>query len=393
MVLVMFCLLSVVIRVLQRKNVNLQFTKIDCMLLMLYAYMSITIIYAADTGLALHLVVGLMVLLASFFIVKIYAAPLSVEKLRDTLVLASKFFFLSCFAWYLVGCAAYYLFNVSLMAIPENEAVSYLYGIYIEGGNMPRFRGICDSPNNFGMYSVLFLPILFAYDRRLPIYLYVVIFSSIIATISTTTYLAFFIMLFVLMLSSFSKLNFKKIISIILIGVMFSIFLGIAFVIFEHSASLMNGINNIIDARVARIETGSGRWELWEFTFGLVKDSPIVGYGLNQSRELLLPLRALKSTHNNILELLIEGGAIALFFYISLLITCLLCIFKVKNNSDREWMLYAFIGEFIFSNANVTVYNDSFVLMLGLISAFIVKLNLSKNYIGNGEYIFDNSHA
>jgi|GEM_PF-4344470 len=369
MVLVIFYALFVFVSVVQRGSFSLNINPIDFSLLLLYSYIFCTIVYADDTAIALHLMGGLCVLIISYFIVKIYSLSLSLADFRQVLVVAAKIFFIGSFAWYLIGCIAYYFFNVSLDLVSDEAAFSSLYGVYVEGGIMPRFRGICDSPNNFGMYSVIFFPILFFYEEKPPIYLYIIFVFSVIATISTTTYFAFMLIFFIMSVISISKFNFKKISARFFKVSMCLFFIVLIICYFVINLSLVDSLNGIIDSRVARTETGSGRWELWEYTLELIKERPIFGYGLNQSRDLLLPLRALKSTHNNFLELLIEGGAVALFLYISLLITSIYCVFRsTKRGSDRNWMFYALIGTFVFSNANVNVYNDSFILLLALIS-------------------------
>lgn len=393
MVLVVIFCLAIFIKLVQGRSIYLHITIIDQLLLLLYGYMSFTVLYAADLALGVHLIVGLMLLVASFFIIKIYASSLSLIEVREILVLTAKVFFLSSFIWYVVGLVAVYIFNISLESVDNEEHAYYkLYGVFLEGGAIPRLRGLCDSPNNFGMYSVFFLPILLAYERKLPFYLYGIMAISILATMSATTYVAFVSLFLVWILSSFFKLKFKKVVSFLMITTMLSFICYLFFELFA-SNSILESLDHIAGDRLARAETGSGRWELWEFTLGLIQNHPILGYGLNQSRDLLLPLRALKSTHNNVLELLIEGGVIALFLYILLLAACLFCIYgKIKSKLDRTWIFHAFIGAFIFSNANVTVYNDSFILLLALISIFIVKTKLALKDINNEGYVLVKKH-
>ncbi|MBK8188047.1 MAG: O-antigen ligase family protein [Cellvibrio sp.] len=358
---------------IQHRRVIFSVSIIDLLLLLLYSYLSLTIFYAQSLGLGLHLMVGLVVLLASLIIIKIYAEPLSLDELRMTLAQAAKLFFVGSFLWYVTGCIAFYFFGYLSGTYDESKGFIGVQGLFLEGGVAPRFRGICDSPNNFGIYAMVLLPILLSYERKLPFYMYAIILVCILLTMSTTTYFACFILICVYLMRALLSLKAKQIASIVVLGV--SIFAVVYLILnFFVDESEIENFNEFAATRLARAETGSGRWELWEFTLNLIWNSPIFGYGLNQSRELLLPLRNVQSTHNSILELLIEGGAIALLFYLTLLVVCFFCICsKVKNRHDKTWMLYSFIGSFVFSIANVLVYGDSFILMLALISVFLVK--------------------
>lgn len=124
-----------------------------------------------------------------------------------------------------------------------------------------------------------------------------------------------------------------------------------------------------IEFRISRAETGSGRFELFDFSVELITQSPIFGEGLNQARELLLPLRELKSTHNNLLEVTLEGGILGFILYLSLIFSLLRILFrKTCSVRDRSWMRSTCVGMFIFSNSNVTMYADSLILSLAIIS-------------------------
>ncbi|RYY02229.1 MAG: O-antigen ligase family protein [Gammaproteobacteria bacterium] len=380
MLLVIFALIVFLIKCLSKQKLFFKFIWIDYFFILFYGFMASCISRASNAQLAVHLLIGLCVLGCAYFVIRLSCYKLSVDALRDILVLVGKLFFYISFFWFIFGVVLHYGFNIALSIIDDDDAASYLYGLYMEGESIPRLRGICDSPNNFGMYAVIFAPIVLLCLKRVTVFFGFVLILSVALTLSATTYIAFG---FMLLIWAFRKSFTMKAVTLTPNRLFkFSVFIIVvmALLISISNSPLIDQINDVIIARLEHAETGSGRWELWDYALNLISERPLLGYGLNQSRELLLPLRALKSTHNNILELLLEGGIGALFFYILLLGGCLVAIYKVKyRTQDRDWMYLAFAGTFVISNANVNLYNESFVLLLALIAGFVGKSS-SVNY-------------
>jgi len=368
MVLIVWAVGDIFIRVHSNKYASIKFTLIDYMLICFYLFMIFTASYADDKALALQMVFGICFLTLAYIVVRVFSYRCQLDQLYQHLVLAATIFFIWSFIWYIIGITLHYIVGVPLVFESSDAAQVTLYGTYYEGGIVPRFRGICNSPNNFGMYVMLFGPILFSYKKKMSKSLIVLVALSVLLTFSFTTYLAvaaaFFLILVRKLIIGKFTFSAKKMVVIIFLIAMF-----ILVIVLLSLSPLGEFIYEFMAFRTERAQTGSGRFELFEFSIELIKENPIFGQGLNQARVVLLPLRDLKSTHNNFLEVMLEGGVWGLFFYLLLICSLFYVLF---NNScsirDRNWIKSTLIGMFIFSNANVTLYADSLILSLAVIS-------------------------
>lgn len=369
LIVVAVCVISV--SLLFGKTFVIKLTLIDYALVGLYVYMIFTSLYAEDKNLAFQMVLGIIFLLAAYFVIRITAYQFSLDEFFNQLVIVAKVFFIWSFCWYIIGTSLHYVFKFPLVFETSDAAQVVLYGTYYEGGVVPRFRGICNSPNNFGMYALLFGPILFSHAKSVSKWLKVIVFLSVLLTFSFTTYLAVIsaciIIAFRKSLLWSYKFSPKSLIAVIIFSSL--VFIGLIYII---SSPLSQAIFEFIEFRTSRAQTGSGRFELFAFSVDLLHISPVFGEGLNQARLLLMPLRELKSTHNNFLEVMLEGGVFGLAFYLFLIFSLLFCLFdKSCSVKNKNWIKSTLIGMFIFSNANVTLYADSLILSIAIISTTV----------------------
>ncbi|MBQ7784461.1 MAG: O-antigen ligase family protein, partial [Oscillospiraceae bacterium] len=78
--------------------------------------------------------------------------------------------------------------------------------------------------------------------------------------------------------------------------------------------------------------TFTGRTDIWDISINLIKRSPIIGYGVYEGHGFVFYRGQYYYSHNAILEILIQGGAIALIFFIAMLVVSCISLYRYKNN-------------------------------------------------------------
>ncbi len=78
--------------------------------------------------------------------------------------------------------------------------------------------------------------------------------------------------------------------------------------------------------------TFTGRTDIWDISINLIKRSPIIGYGVYEGHGFVFYRGQYYYSHNAILEILIQGGAIALIFFIAMLVVSCISLYRHKNN-------------------------------------------------------------
>ncbi len=344
------------------KSIHYKYDNIDIAIGMLFLYMLFSSLWAVNVLLAMQMAIGIILLLFTYFVLRTILSKRSIVELKSACIQASKLFIILSFSYYIVGLIQHYIFGAPL-EIKEGTQVAYMYGVYFEGGILPRLRGICDSPNNFGMYGVFFLASLFLMEKISKFYVTSIIVLMVL-TLSYTTYLALILMCSVFFIKRYG-------VKVTLFFVMIAI--G-ALVIFVINSGLIENIYTDNADIMHRILTGSGRWEIFGFALQNFADNPLLGHGLNQAREVLDPLRhGVRSTHNNFIEILLEGGLIGATLYLVGIAILFTKAGSLKNDRNLNlWAVSSLLGFFIFSNANVTLYADSTILMLAVLASMSV---------------------
>ncbi len=177
-----------------------------------------------------------------------------------------------------------------------------------------------------------------------------------------------FICSFVLIISLFlnSKYNFKFLDN----NYFYLIIFATLFV------SVLLGNNSIINKLIFAI-TGkvgfTGRNFLWENAIGMIKSSPLIGYGrLNQ--DYLHVWGGYFSSHNFFLELLLQGGVVALFCFFICLSKY---IKKAKNINEKFVRRTCWISFLLFL---IAMMMESSVHSIYLFSVIGISVALGENY-------------
>lgn len=88
----------------------------------------------------------------------------------------------------------------------------------------------------------------------------------------------------------------------------------------------------IIEVLLKKSLTFTGRTEIWDLSFRLIKKSPILGYGVYEGSGLIWWNNGYYYSHNGILEVLLQGGVVALIVFIILFIIAALPLYKYRTH-------------------------------------------------------------
>lgn len=88
----------------------------------------------------------------------------------------------------------------------------------------------------------------------------------------------------------------------------------------------------IIEVILKKSITFTGRTEIWDLSFRMIKRSPIFGYGVYEGNGLIWWNNGYYYSHNGILEVMLQGGVVALIVFIVLFIIAAVPLYKYRNH-------------------------------------------------------------
>lgn len=322
-----------------------------------YMYLAVSIIWANNTALGVQLILGEIILLTFYFVLKSLLDRLSIGEVEQIFDFSFRFFVYVSFVLYALGIVSIYiLHNEMTYAVYLNETSLRILGCYKETV-LPRFMGIAESPNNYAYFADMIFWFFVWKGKAKDA---VVTLVTLILTISTTLYLALAVQVFCYYFFG-GKLNWKVII------LCFSLYYGLNYIMQFSDVQL------IMEDRMARNATGSGRFELWEYSLNKISESPLVGFGINQSRTLFTE-REYASSHNNILEMGLSLGYIGCLVYIVFLLSLLKSTFSFSRKTRIPFVAQISVAYFIFGFSNNTLHIEYTVFVIVLLSYYIRKL-------------------
>jgi hypothetical protein len=264
----------------------------EWLFLILYYYLAITFLWAGDKSLALKLILLEVMLIITYLYMKLEFEQFSIKDLESFLCKLGKFYIIISFLLYILGL---YVYHTSPVA-----GESLYFGLMQES-ILPRLRGLTSSPNEYIPFSLFFL-VYFIYFKNIKFILLTL--ATIILSFSTTGLL---IAIILLLIYYRDKVTFR--------GVLFlGLITFIAIMIYYFYIQSNQDIMNMIELRMQRNQSGTGRFDLWVYSLDLINQK-IWGYGINQTRILIHDFHALNSAHNNLIEVFLTGGVFGLFIY------------------------------------------------------------------------------
>ena len=322
-----------------------------------FLYMFSTILWANNQTLAIVRGIGIIFLAFSFTILQIYSKTINLNSINFKKVENFIFLYIALtFIYYFIGL---YFYNYS----PLGEERG-LFGLYVETPLL-RLRGFVNSPNNL----ILILLPMFFYSYMIAQskskILYISLITLVLLTFSGAGY-----SVLICILSTFLVLGNKNlVVNLCILG---SIVIYLTYTIYNSSPELAR----MIDIRLLRFATASGRFDLYSKTFELSLGSPYWGHGLAQVREYLANYQGvtLQSSHNSFLEVFFEGGIIGLMLFFFSWIVLIIKVIKSKIKIHDKFIFFLYIAcLLILSFINLMVYVELMVLNL-FVLIFLINL-------------------
>lgn len=88
----------------------------------------------------------------------------------------------------------------------------------------------------------------------------------------------------------------------------------------------------IIEILLKKSVTFTGRTEIWDSAFMLIKKSPLLGYGVYEGHGLIRRGNLFYYSHNAVLEILLQGGIVALIAFFILFLIPAVPLYKYRNH-------------------------------------------------------------
>ena len=339
--------------IFNRKFKIVKFQVFETAWIVTYIVSSLSIVYAPNTQLAAQLVLGQCVLLLFFIFFRFLLIK---NAARDEILYKcfSIFIYLGL-AFYVIGCIQVLVLGNSTVFYSQLNEHSYrVWGCYFERDTFPRLMGVSESPNNFEYFAITILWwSIWKKNKTLA----VVSFLTILLTLSTTAMVVLSVQVLLYFLYK-RRINWKVLVLVAILG-----YIG-------YNLTADNEyIQGMIEIRKVRNETGSGRYDLWDATIKCIKERPVIGYGLNQFREIL-PSSERASSHNNILETLLSTGAVGLLFYLFFLLSFFAYSIRLSHRYKDPFFLLMSVAFILFGMANNTLTIEYVPFILALTRSY-----------------------
>lgn len=123
---------------------------------------------------------------------------------------------------------------------------------------------------------------------------------------------------------------------------------------------LQNYFSFIIENILGKSITFTGRTELWDLSYILIRNKPVFGYGIYENSGLLFRNGWYYYAHNAVLEVMLQGGFLAL--------TAFLAVFLIS-----AFPLYKYRFHYISGIISITIFS---MLIMMLMEAYITHIML-----------------
>lgn len=309
-----------------------------------YFYLGLTFFWSIDKILSIKLIILEVMLIITYLYFRMEFSKYSIEKLELLILKIGKYYILGSIILYIIG-----IYDFAMHPILEKKTY---FGL-LQESILPRLRGFAESPNSFIPFALFFL--VYFLDKKQNLWIFLTL-TAIVASFSSTGMLIAFIILIIIYVN---KINFKLILFTL-------IFLLVVVLLYVYLIQENQEIMRMINWRMERNVSGTGRFELWSYALNLISDN-IFGYGINTTRILIHDFHALVSVHNSVLEIFLTGGFIALFLYLLLYLVILFQSLYIWRNYKDKKMFLLFIIYVLIGMANNTLHVGYVVFSLAIL--------------------------
>ncbi|ODS09933.1 O-antigen ligase family protein [Vibrio scophthalmi] len=327
-------------------------------------FASMSYFWSFNPHASLKMIIGLLVFCVLYVMNRSVILNIEMKDIVTSIINAGLVF---CSISVVLYCYTLYQFGGDYSTMPYGN---YL-GLLMDRG-VPRMTGTIRDPNLFAMTNMFFLFFSFVFfQRNLAKVLLLISILVLILTFSRGGYVAAFLGFFTVALVRFGltcKVSFNKNYLLVLVCSLFVVFLFYNLIPDAYVKE-----QQLFLARFTSISVASGRVELWLNGFSLIKESPLLGFGVFTGKHLNVEYFSVhKYFHNSYLELLIEVGLIGFLLYLLFNFTAFFSVFKKRsalvNESDNFFVaLVATHVSLLVSIASLTAYmNEMFLLVFSL---------------------------
>ena len=323
-----------------------------------FSYMILAVLWAENQSLAIFKAVGIMLLAASYYVVRSRLADLKYGDLHNIVALGGVIVLSASIFYYLFG-----LMTLDQAILAESLVGSdrWHYGVYLEG-RLIRMRGLFDSPNNLALVSIFFFFYYYYFANKCVRSGRGLSLLSLVLSLSATGLLSLLVPLF--LVSVFVRRD----VGLVRFFALFAIIISVLFFAFQGEV-----LDDIVGARLSRLNTASGRNELFAFSLDLIENAPFIGYGLNQSRVLFEEFRGFQSSHNGFLEAALDGGVIGLVLLLICWFAFLRLAWMLSMRVKNPFYISSGLSLFIFSQSNLLTFVELAILFFAVWFAFALR--------------------
>lgn len=368
----------VLIFLIIKKNIVIEFKKIDILFLIFSAYAGFVSFHSVDLISSFRLLLGMILILIVFNIFKSYfiVSKISIEQIEGSFYVASIIFVIVSLSLYYLGI------HVLGGNFHANEG-KFVFGVNIDRG-MPRLVGPLIDPNIFSLYCCPFYFFLICKKNK-KIFDFLALSITVLAiflsfsrggiiAILLTTCIAAIVLFFRVLLSKKIPLKLFFIYTIVLL---------LLLLIFYFFASSSNEYVDIIQKRLSSIGSGSGRFQIWSDLISLWSERPVFGFGLyNFLHYNTVMFGNSHYAHNTFLEILFDTGLVGLTLYMMFQAAIFYKLCKLVALNDRfYYLIFSYLAMVIMMNSLSLIINEVFFMLVGIISVISYKARNSRELL------------
>jgi O-antigen ligase len=269
----------------------------ESILLLFFFWYCFSAFMTQDQLYGLRMVFGILIFIFCFAISISYLGKYSFAKLEKCLYIAFAFFNITSLTAFIIGL----IYREFQQILTPNQI---LFGLMHDRG-MPRMIGILTNPDYFYLSALItFFFFLYRSDEGKGTFLLAAIAAlNIMLTLSIGAALAMIVGVVFAVLTDFRN-NIRRFLKLTLLGVPIILFLAVS-----------GFAEEILSKRLLHLNTGSGRWAVWDTAIQTFMANPILGIGAYGFREISLKLHETMNAHNTFLEILVESGTVGIAFF------------------------------------------------------------------------------
>lgn len=244
-----------------------------------------------------------------------------------------------------------------------------VFGVIVDRG-IPRLTGVVQDPNIFVFVAtLLFFFVLTLKNKRLFDYFTLSLITlSIFLSLSRGGIAAIALLIFIMLAIKLMKFALSPTLNwqTLLQG-------GLLLAATTFMLTLLNrveGVYQIVAARLESVADGSGRFEIWRNAISLWAESPIFGIGWHNFLYFNNSFFMRNNyAHNTFLEVLVETGIVGFILYFLFFLSIFFYLLTLVKHTNRfTYMMYSFIAMVIMLNALSLIISETLFFLLAILS-------------------------